>query len=144
MSSDTVSVGFTSQIVQAAIKNWQVVLAVGFLVAVVNEYIIYPFYTSPLANVPGPKLNAMTKWYQIYIDFTKKRTLYIHSLHQKYGPVVRIGPNELSFTGEEPMKVIYGAGTSFYKPNFYDLFIAYESHCAELIVVMEYAPCLPC
>jgi hypothetical protein len=144
MSSDTVSVGFTSQIVQAAIKNWQVVLAVGFLVAVVNEYIIYPFYTSPFANVPGPKLNAMTKWYQIYIDFTKKRTLYIHSLHQKYGPVVRIGPNELSFTGEEPMKVIYGAGTSFYKPNFYDLFIAYESHFSELIVVMEYAPCLPC
>jgi hypothetical protein len=134
MSSDTVSVGFTSQIVQAAIKNWQVVLAVTLVIAIVNNYIIYPFYTSPLANVPGPKLNAMTKWYQVYIDFTKKRTLYIHSLHEKYGPVVRIGPNELSFTGEEPMKVIYGAGTSFYKPHFYDLFIAYVSQLYILII----------
>jgi len=124
MSTDTVSVGFTAQLVQTAIKNWQIVLAVALLVTIINEFIIYPFYTSPLANVPGPKLNAMTKWWMIYMDFTKKRTLYIHALHEKYGPVVRIGPNELSFTGEEPMRVIYGAGTSFYKPAFYNLFIA--------------------
>jgi hypothetical protein len=135
MSSDTVSVGFTSQIVQAAIKNWQIVLTVTLVIAIVNNYIIYPFYTSPLANVPGPKLNAMTKWRQVYADFTKKRTLYIHSLHQKYGPVVRIGPNELSFTGEEPMKVIYGAGTNFYKPQFYDLFIAYVSQLYILTIL---------
>jgi hypothetical protein len=125
MSSDTVSVGFTSQLVHVAIKNWPIVLGVGLLIAAVNEFIIYPFYTSPLANVPGPKLNAMTKWRMIYIDFTKKRTLYIHDFHQKYGPIVRIGPNELALSGEEPMKTIYGAGTSFYKPAFYNLFIAY-------------------
>jgi hypothetical protein len=125
MSSDTVSVGFTSQLVQAAIKNWQIVLGVTLVIAAVNEFIIYPFFTSPLANVPGPKINAMTKWYMVYIDFTKKRTLYIHSLHLKYGPVVRLGPKELAFTGEEPMKTIYGAGTTFYKPAFYNLFIVY-------------------
>ena len=125
MSSDTASVGFTAQIVQTAIKHWQIVVGTALLIAVVNEFIIRPFFTSPLAHVPGPKLSAMTKWAMIYRDFTKKRTVYIHSLHEKYGPVVRIGPNELAFTGKEPMKIIYGAGTSFYKPAFYDLFIAY-------------------
>jgi hypothetical protein len=125
MSTDTVSVGFTAQLVQAAIKNWQIVLGVTLLIAAINEYIIYPFFTSPLANVPGPKLLAMTKWAMIWVDFTKKRTLYIHSLHEKYGPVVRVGPNELVFTGDEPMRTIYGAGTSFYKPAFYNLFVAY-------------------
>ena len=124
MSTDTVSVGFTAQIVQTAIKNWQIVIGVALLITVVNEYIIYPFYTSPFANVPGPKINAMTRWYMVYIDFTKKRTLYIHALHEKYGPVVRVAPNELCFTGEEPMRAIYGAGTSFHKPAFYNLFIA--------------------
>jgi len=128
MSSDTVSVGFTSLLVHVAIQNWPIVLGVALLIAAVNEFIIYPFYTSPLANVPGPKLNAMTKWRMIYVDFTKKRTLYIHDLHQKYGPIVRIGPNELALSGEEPMKTIYGAGTSFYKPAFYNLFIAYVFH----------------
>ena len=126
MSSD-IGIGFTAQLVQAAIKNWQIVIAVTLLCAVVNEFIIYPFYTSPLANVPGPKMNAITKWWMVWTDFTKKRTWMIHDMHQKYGPVVRIGPNELAFTGDEPMRTIYGAGTSFFKPAFYNLYIAYVS-----------------
>jgi len=124
MSTDTVSMGFTAQLAQIVIKNWQVVLGATLLFAFIHEYIIYPFFTSPLAGIPGPKINAMTKWYMVYIDFTKKRTLYIHDLHQKYGPIVRVGPNEVVCTGEEPMRTIYGAGTSFYKPTFYNLFIA--------------------
>src|SRR5271170_7988343 len=98
MSSETVPVSFTAQLLQAAIKNWQIVLGVTLLIAAVNEFIIYPFYTSPLAKVPGPKLNAMSKWVLVWIDFTKKRSLFIHAMHEKYGPVVRIGPNELAFT----------------------------------------------
>ena len=125
MSSEVVSTGFTAQLVQSAIKNWQIVLGIALLIAAINEFIIYPFYTSPLANIPGPKIAAMTKWWMVYIDFTKKRTLYIHDLHQKYGRAVRVGPNEVVFTGEEPMRTIYGAGTNFYKPAFYNLFIAY-------------------
>jgi hypothetical protein len=126
MSSD-IGIGFTAQLVQATIKNWQTVIAVTLLCALVHEFIIYPFYTSPLANVAGPKMNAITKWWMVWTDFTKKRTLVIHDMHQKYGPVVRIGPNELAFTGDEPMRTIYGAGTSFYKPAFYNLYIAYVS-----------------
>jgi hypothetical protein len=104
------------------------VLGIAIVIALINEYIIYPFYTSPLANIPGPKLNAMTKWRMVWIDFSGRRTLTIHEWHQKYGHVVRIGPNELAFAGEEPMKTIYGAGTSFYKPAFYNLFIAYDHY----------------
>jgi hypothetical protein len=61
----------------------------------------------------------------VYIDFSKKRSLYIHDLHQKYGPLVCIGLNEVVCTGKEPMKTIYGAGTAFYKPQFYDLFMTH-------------------
>jgi len=116
--------GFTAQLVETAIKNWQLCLGIALAFAIVHEYIIYPFFTSPLAHIPGPKINAMTRWYMVYIDFTKRRTHYIHNLHQKYGPIVRVAPNEVVFTGEEPMRVIYGAGSSFYKPAFYNLFIA--------------------
>ena|SRR5271156_6059006 len=126
MSSEAVSTGFTAQLVQSAIKNWQIVLVIAFLIAAINEFVISPFYTSPLAKIPGPKIAAMTKWWMVYIDFTKKRTLYIHDLHQKYGRAVRVGPNEVVFTGQEPMRTIYGAGTDFYKPAFYNLFVAYE------------------
>ena len=125
MSSEAVPAGFTVQLLYSAIQNWKYVLGVAIVIAAVNEYIIYPFYTSPLAKIPGPMLNAMTKWRMVWIDFSGKRTLTIHEWHQKYGPAVRIGPNEIAFAGEEPMKTIYGAGTSFYKPAFYNLFIAY-------------------
>lgn len=33
---------------------------------------------------------------------------FMVALHQKYGPVVRIGPNSLSFTGSQAWKDIYG------------------------------------
>ncbi|KXH28572.1 cytochrome P450 [Colletotrichum nymphaeae SA-01] len=50
-------------------------------------------------------------------------TKYIHTLHQQYGPVVRIAPNEVSFTSYEAVKEIYCSGGSGYdKTEFYDLF----------------------
>jgi len=116
------------------VANWPIVIGISLLITVVHEYIIYPFFTSPLAGVPGPKMYAMTKWWMIWTDYSKKRTITIHEMHKKYGPIIRIAPNELAFTGEEPMKVIYGAGTPFSKPAFYDLFIAYSSWLDILLI----------
>jgi len=103
----------------------QAIVLVFVLVYFLHELVIYPFYTSPLANVPGPKLYAITKWRMVWTDFTKQRTKTIHEMHQKYGNVVRIGPDDLHFSGDEPMRIIYGAGTVFSKPAFYNLFSAY-------------------
>jgi hypothetical protein len=144
MPSEAIPAGFTVQLLHSAIQNWKYVLGFAIAIALVNEYIIYPFYTSPLANIPGPKLNAMTKWRMVWIDFSGRRTLTIHEWHQKYGQVVRIGPNELAFAGEEPMKTIYGAGTSFYKPAFYNLFIAYGRYGGDLTVGTGYVQCSRC
>ena len=56
-------------------------------------------------------------------EFAGKRREYIHELHRKYGPVVRLGPNEVSFTSLEAMKEIYASGGSGYdKTEFYTLF----------------------
>jgi hypothetical protein len=142
MSSEAISAGLTVQLWQSATQNWKYVLGVAIVIALVSEYIVYPFYTSPLASIPGPKLNAMTKWRMVWIDFSGRRTLTIHEWHQKYGRVVRIGPNELAFAGEEPMKTIYGAGTTFYKPAFYNLFIAYGHAGGDLTVVTGSVRCL--
>lgn len=89
------------------------------------SYFLYPFYLSPFANVPGPKLAAMTSWWIRWIDFGGHRSATIDGLHRKYGRIVRVGPNELSFTGAEALQIIYGAGSAFYKPEyFYNIFIA--------------------
>lgn len=49
--------------------------------------------------------------------------MYIHGLHKIYGPVVRIGPHEVSFTSYASLKEIYLSGGSGYdKTELYDLF----------------------
>ncbi len=56
-------------------------------------------------------------------EFTSNRREYIHELHRQYGPVVRLGPNEVAFTSLESVKEIYTSGGSGYeKTEFYTLF----------------------
>lgn len=59
----------------------------------------------------------------MYKEFTGQRREYIHELHREFGPVVRLGPNEVSFTSQEALKEIYQSGGSGYdKTEFYTLF----------------------
>jgi hypothetical protein len=54
--------------------------------------VIYRLYFSPIAKFPGPKIAALTHWYECYYDvFTPGGGMYmweIQKLHQKYGRVI--------------------------------------------------------
>ena len=72
---------------------------------------VYRLFFSPLSAVPGPKLAAVTRLWILYHDCKDRRTDTIVKLHRKYGPVVRLGPSEVSFTSTSAVKDIYtGAG----------------------------------
>ncbi|KAI0337455.1 cytochrome P450 [Trametopsis cervina] len=58
-------------------------------------YRISPFH--PLARYPGPLMNKITNWWTYYHVKDGSQHLYYQALHNKYGDVVRIGPNELTF-----------------------------------------------
>jgi len=85
----------------------------------------YLFVTTPSTSIPGPKLYALTKWRLAFEDWKGSRTRTIHRLHQKYGPVVQIGPNEISFNSLTALKTIYGAGSRFHRASFYRMFDVY-------------------
>ncbi|MCJ1453592.1 hypothetical protein MMC28_003939, partial [Mycoblastus sanguinarius] len=55
---------------------------------------------------------------------TGKLAIKTHTLHEKYGPVVRTAPNELSFTDSSAWKTIYGQQKGRYTPfrKNYDTF----------------------
>ncbi|KAL6875940.1 cytochrome P450 [Trichoderma longibrachiatum] len=81
---------------------------------------------SPLGRIPGPAVSRFTSLVLKWKEIKALRTAYIHQLHRKYGPVVRIAPNEVSFTSWEALKEIYCSGGSGYdKTEFYDLFKIY-------------------
>jgi hypothetical protein len=48
---------------------------------------VYRLYLSPVAKFPGPKLAALTFWYEFYYDVIKRGryTWKIKELHEKYG-----------------------------------------------------------
>ncbi|KAI0747580.1 cytochrome P450 [Fomes fomentarius] len=84
---------------------------------------IYRLWLSPLAPLPGSTLCALTRLPLMHHEFTAQRSIFIHALHLKYGPVVRVAPNEVSFASREAVKEVYASGGSGYdKSNFYHLF----------------------
>lgn len=58
------------------------------LVAVYTVYgIIYRLFLSPIAHIPGPRLAALTSWYEFYFDVIQpgQYVWHIQELHKKYG-----------------------------------------------------------
>ncbi|RVX68772.1 hypothetical protein B0A52_07658 [Exophiala mesophila] len=59
--------------------------------------VIYRLFFHPLAKFPGPKYAAISRWHEYYYDvhLQGQFLFYIKTLHDKYGPIVRITPDEL-------------------------------------------------
>ncbi|KAF8579798.1 cytochrome P450 [Ramaria rubella] len=80
----------------------------------------YFLFLHPLADVPGPKLAALTDIWKTQAVFRRKFSSSLRKEHAKYGDVVRIGPNEVSIISPEDVATIYGQKTEFTKGPFYD------------------------
>ena len=101
---------------------WYPAPAAAIALLVLGIYLIQCLL-SPLRKLPGPLVSQYTSAWLKWNELRANRTLYIHKLHQQYGPVVRIAPNEVSFTSESALKEIYCSGGSGYdKTEFYNLF----------------------
>jgi benzoate 4-monooxygenase len=77
---------------------------------------------SPLRVLPGPFLAKFSNFWLLWAETKGCRTETIHSWHEKYGPIVRVGPNEISFSGVEHVYDIYGQSSVFMKGAIYDTF----------------------
>ena len=76
-------------------------------------------FNTPLRDVPGPWLARYTslwKLWEVHGGTFEKTNV---ELHRKYGPVVRLGPNEYSIDDPDAAKIIYGHGRPFMKSAWY-------------------------
>ncbi|KKA24841.1 Benzoate 4-monooxygenase [Rasamsonia emersonii CBS 393.64] len=86
-------------------------------------YIIYQRFLHPLAKYPGPFLASLTDLWQVHQFMTLKQPYHLTELHEKYGPIVRYGPDKLSITDESSIPLIYQKGSRMMpKTEFYDAY----------------------
>lgn len=58
---------------------------------------------------------SLTDWWR-FVDVWNRRPEITHlKLHEKYGDVVRLGPNTLSFADPAALKAIYGLNKGYVK-----------------------------
>ncbi|ODM19783.1 hypothetical protein SI65_04769 [Aspergillus cristatus] len=114
MDISTVGVAF-------GVKSWCINLA-GILGLIWISYtIIYNLYWTSLKHFPGPllwKVSRIPAQLSMLRGFSH---LDVTALHERYGPAVRIGPNELAFNTPQAFRDIYNSrsGKCFPKARSY-------------------------
>jgi tryprostatin B 6-hydroxylase len=82
---------------------------------------LYRCILHPVNAFPGPigaKLSALWLSWQLR---SRPAFRMLHDLHCKYGPIVRIGPSDLSIVDPQAVRLIYGQQSSCTKNEFYDM-----------------------
>ncbi|GAB1193565.1 hypothetical protein APSETT444_002786 [Aspergillus pseudonomiae] len=87
--------------------------------AALVAHVIYQCYFHPLARYPGPFLARFTNLWRLFTFFGGQHHLSEQHLHDKYGHVVRVAPNWLSFDDLRAFEAIYGFNKSVEKDDFY-------------------------
>lgn len=70
---------------------------------------IQRLYFHPLSKFPGPRLWAISRIPFAYYIVRGDLHFHFQTLHAKYGYVVRVAPNELSYIAEDAYNDIYQA-----------------------------------
>lgn len=61
------------------------------------RYIVYPLVRSPLSSIPNAHPTAvLSSIWILWIRYIGKENATVYDAHTRLGPMVRLGPNEIS------------------------------------------------
>ncbi|KAK5447930.1 hypothetical protein LTS15_009429 [Exophiala xenobiotica] len=116
---------------------------VGLLVyGVIWPILVYLWDPKNLRRFPAPALwgiPAFAGWSNVWLGAViakYARSAHVQAAHEKYGNIVRIQPNHISFIEPRAAKDIYGFQSKMLKDDFYETFAApdQEGHTFKSIV----------
>jgi cytochrome P450 len=81
-------------------------------------------FCNALSSIPGPWYSRFTHLVLKFYTLTGRRIHYVHSLHHKYGGVVRIAPDEVAVSDLDGFAKIHKIGSGFLKSPSYDTLVA--------------------
>ncbi|KAJ0119083.1 hypothetical protein J7T55_013318 [Diaporthe amygdali] len=88
----------------------------------------YKVLRNPLAKLPGPWYSKITSAVLTNEFLQGRRAKYVQLLHEKYGPIVRIGPNEVDVMDVAAAKQIHTVKATYLKGPFYKAVSAPGQH----------------
>jgi hypothetical protein len=84
-------------------------------VAVTFVYFVFQRYQKGLNRFRGPFLASLTNNWRLIDVRTRNTHITFRKLHNKYGKIVRVGPNVLSFGDPAAVQDIYGLNKGYTK-----------------------------
>ena len=115
-----------------------IVTLAGFIASFLLYIIISRLYTF-LRDDKGlrkfPSMNMLASFTNLpymYLSHRGIRYKEVHKAHQRLGPVVRVGPNSVSFSNPDAVKDIFGHGSYTLKDGFYDRLAGTHRHLADV------------
>ncbi|KAK8050182.1 hypothetical protein PG994_011912 [Apiospora phragmitis] len=79
------------------------------------------YQQSHLRQYPGPFLAGWTNGWRVYLAMSGKVSPTMKELHEKYGPVVRTGPNLLDLNIPSLIRTVYNTNGLWRKTDFYKI-----------------------
>lgn len=93
-----------------------------FLVSLAASTLFYRIFLSPLNKFPGFRFSSLSVVpFSFRIGKAKVRHLLLHDAHRRYGKFVKIGPNDLSVSDADVVRVALGPSATCYKAPWYAL-----------------------
>ncbi|KJX97037.1 cytochrome P450 like protein [Zymoseptoria brevis] len=89
-------------------------------------YLSLHIYLDPLQSIPGPLICRLTPLWSWYHSILGDESHQIDILHERYGPIVRISPDQVVIADGRAMAQIYSEKGGFLKAPFYENFDAEE------------------
>lgn len=80
---------------------------------------LYNLFFHPLRHFPGPALAKVSVLWKLIGNLQGRKAHRIHEAHLQYGLVVRVAPNELSFSNPAAVKDIYASSAFAKEQRFY-------------------------
>jgi len=108
---------------EAQISVSQFSLASGFCF-LIYLFLIHPSFVTPLSKIPKAHWSVpFSSLWILLIRFNKRENATLQKAHERLGPVIRVGPNDISVNDIHYVRTIYGGG--YEKTSWYSVFDNY-------------------
>lgn len=99
-------------------------LAVALVLTLATWKVAYEAFFSPLSSIPNAHWSApLSRLWILFIRFSRQENRTLHAAHRRLGPILRVGPRELSINDFDSVRTVYQGG--FDKTVWYSVFDNY-------------------